>query len=91
MYGELEEEKVLVSFVMEESRSGGQMWKNVLALVAGTTVALVGVEGSVRLLANLLGVSSYMQYDEQVGWKAKSGAVKRHRDERMGFDVTYSY
>lgn len=66
------------------------MAKNLLAVVMGLTLALCGVEGGARILADLLGVSSYMQYDEKVGWKAKPGAVKRHRHESLGFDVTYS-
>ncbi len=52
-------------------------------------IALVGVEAGARILADLLGASSYMQYDEQVGWKAKPGAVKRHKNESLSFDVTY--
>lgn len=65
------------------------MGKNLLALVMGLMIALVGVEAGARILADLLGVSSYMQYDEHVGWKAKPGAVKRHKNESLGFDVTY--
>lgn len=65
------------------------MRKNLLALVIGLMIALVGVEAGARILADLLGVSSYMQYDKQVGWKAKPGAVKRHKNENLGFDVTY--
>lgn len=65
------------------------MGKNILVFVIGVTLAFVGVEGGARMMANVLGVSSYMQYDEQVGWKAKPGSLKQHKDERMGFDVTY--
>ena len=66
------------------------MWKNLFAFVIGLTVALCGVEGGARILADLLGVSSYMQDDEQVGWKAKPSSIKRHKNEHLGFDVTYS-
>lgn len=65
------------------------MWKNILAVFVGMSIAIVGVEAGARLLANMLGISSYMKYDETIGWTAEPGTIKRHKNTQLGFDVTY--
>ena len=65
------------------------MLKSVIAVFIGMAVAIVGVEAGARMLANMLGISSYMKYHERIGWTAEPGATKRHKNTHLGFDVTY--
>jgi lysophospholipase L1-like esterase len=60
-----------------------------LALLVGILVTAGVVEVGVRLFADLLGVSPYMQYDELLGWKALPNTTKRHKSASFGFDVEY--
>jgi lysophospholipase L1-like esterase len=53
------------------------------------TAALLLLELGARLLADVLGISPYMQYDERIGWTARPNAFKRHRDRAGQFDVNY--
>src|SRR5688500_16674897 len=68
-------------------------WKqvrgNLLTLFVALLLSLATVEGAVRMMAGLLGISSYMEYDDVLGWTARPDTVKRHKDVAEGFDVTY--
>jgi hypothetical protein len=65
-------------------------WKKSVVMCFLTVVgSLLLVEGGTRGFANILGMSSYMKYDEALGWTAIAGATRSHRDARLGFDVVY--
>lgn len=66
------------------------MFKNLLAVVIGIGLILSVVEAGARILANVVGISSYMKYDEQLGWIAVPDTIKHHTNAYMGFDVTYT-
>jgi len=63
---------------------------NLLLVLFGLTVAVAALEGGARLLSGWLGTAPYMKYDATLGWVALPDIVKRHREERYGFDVTYT-
>lgn len=62
---------------------------NFVAVLVGLLLALSVLEASARALSSVLGLTSYMRYDAEIGWVASPNAVKRHKDTREGFDVTY--
>jgi lysophospholipase L1-like esterase len=63
--------------------------KNLIAVLIGLAFALAALEGVTRLFADTLGISSYMQYDELLGWVARPDATRHHRSAKEGFDVVY--
>lgn len=65
------------------------MFKNVLAFIVGIAIIVISTEASIRVLANMLGVSPYMKYDKDIGWTAEPGTTKHHKNTYLGFDVTY--
>jgi lysophospholipase L1-like esterase len=65
------------------------LFKNVAALVIGLAFALGLLEGGARAMANVLGVSPYMEYDATIGWKATPNTEKRHKSSNPPFDVVY--
>lgn len=65
------------------------MFKIILSCLIGVAISFASVEAGTRILAELLGISPYMKYDEQIGWTAEPGSTKHHKDAGMGFDVVY--
>jgi len=62
---------------------------NTVAIVFGLILAVASLELGVRLVADALDLSSYMEYDELLGWVARPSSTKHHKDAVAGFDVTY--
>lgn len=63
--------------------------KNLLALLIGIVFAVAAMEGGTRLFADMLGISSYMHYDEMLGWAARPNSKKNHTSKKEGFEVVY--
>ena len=63
--------------------------KNLLAAGIGVLFSLALVEGSARGMASVLGVSPYMKYDANIGWKATPNTEKLHKSAAPAFEVTY--
>jgi len=65
------------------------MARFLLTTLIAASILLAILEGGSRLLAGVLGISPYMQYDSMLGWTATPNTVKRHRDRMGQFDVVY--
>jgi lysophospholipase L1-like esterase len=62
---------------------------NVLAAGIGLLLSFAALEGGVRVLAKGLGISSYMEYDEMLGWTATPDTIRHHKDAVEGFQARY--
>jgi lysophospholipase L1-like esterase len=70
-------------------------WRLVSLALRVTTWAIVlagGAEVGTRILAHHQGTchpQCFTRYDASIGWAAVPGAVARHRNDALGFDVVY--
>ena len=62
---------------------------DVLAAGIGLLLSIAALEGGVRVLARGLGISSYMEYDETLGWTARPDTIRHHTDAVEGFHARY--
>lgn len=65
------------------------LFRRLFTMFLVVVLAILLLEGGVRLMADLFGLAPYMRYDSEIGWSTRPGTEKRHVDPEGQFDVTY--